>query len=144
LVGNTRTLVLTQETEIIPPKFYKNTFMRNFINKNSITAFMFAAIMSVASAASAVELTSPVNMEQVGKMKFLVRAEPKSSLVVIIYDAENNILYNEVISNQKVFSFSDLSDGKYRMDILNSHKKLVQSKSFNIQTEVKRDLVASK
>lgn len=116
--------------------------MKNFLNKNSIAALMFAAIMSVASAASAAELTSPVHIEQMGKMKFLVRAEPKSSLIVIIYDAENNILYNEIISNQKVFSFSDLSDGKYRMDLLNSHKKLVQSKSFNIQTEVKRDLVA--
>ena len=116
--------------------------MKNFINKNSIATFMLVAIMSVASAATAAELTSPVNIEQVGKMKFLVRAEPKSSFVVIIYDAENNILYNEVISTQKVFSFSDLSDGKYRMDILNSRKKLVQSKSFNIQTEVKRDLVA--
>jgi hypothetical protein len=116
--------------------------MKNFINKNSIAACMIAAVMSVASAASAVELTSPVNIEQVGKMKFLVRTEPKSSLVVIIYDAENNILYNEVITNQKVFSFSDLSDGKYRIDILNSRKKLVQSKSFNIQTEVRRDLVA--
>jgi len=141
-VGNKGVLVLRQQTEIIPPKFYKNTFMRNFINKNSIAAFMFAATMSSTSAASAAELTSPVNIEQVGKMKFLVRAEPKSSLIVIIYDADNNILYNEVISNQKIFSFSDLSDGKYRMDILNSRKKLVQTKSFNIQTEVKRDLVA--
>ena len=98
--------------------------------------------MSVSSAANASELISPVNIEQVGKMKFLVRSEPKSSLIVIIYDQENNILFNEVISTQKLFSFSDLSDGKYRMDILNSRKKLIQSKSFNIQTEVKRDLVA--
>ena len=116
--------------------------MRNFINKKSIAAFMFAAIMSVSAAANASELISPVNIEQVGKMKFLVRSEPKSSLIVIIYDQENNILFNEVISTQKLFSFSDLSDGKYRMDILNSRKKLIQSKSFNIQTEVKRDLVA--
>lgn len=116
--------------------------MKNFINKNSIVAFVFATIMSVASVASSTELNSPINIEQVGKMKFLVRAEPKSSHVVIIYDAENNILYNEVISNQKVFSFSNLSDGKYRMDILNSRKQLVQTKSFNIQTEVKRDLVS--
>jgi hypothetical protein len=116
--------------------------MKKFINKNFFAAFMFAAIMSVTSVASAADFTSPVNIEQVGKMKFIVRAEPKSSFVVIIYDAENNILYNEMISTQKVFSFSNLSDGKYRMDIINSHKKLVQSKSFNIQTEVKRDLVA--
>jgi hypothetical protein len=135
-------LVLSQQTEIIPPKFYKNTFMRNFINKNYIAAFMLAATMSITSAASAAELTSPVNIEQVGKMKFLVRAEPKSFLTVIIFDTENNILYNEQISGQKLFSFSDLSDGKYRMEVLNSRKKLVQSKSFNIQTEVKRELVA--
>jgi len=142
LVGNTRTLVLTQETEIIPPKFYKNTFMRNFINKNSIAAFMFAAVMSVASVASATELSSPVSIEQVGKMKFKINAEPNANLVIIIYDADNNILYNELISNQKLFSFSDLADGKYKIDVLNNRKKLVQSKSFNIQTEVKRDLVA--
>jgi hypothetical protein len=135
-------LVLGQQVEIIPPKFYKNTFMRNFINKNYIAAFMLAATMSITSAASAAELTSPVNIEQVGKMKFLVRAEPKSFLTLIIFDTENNILYNEQISGQKLFSFSDLSDGKYRMEVLNSRKKLVQSKSFNIQTEVKRDLVA--
>lgn len=142
MVGNTRTLVLTQETEIIPPKFYKNTFMRNFINKNSIAAFMFAAVMSVASVASATELSSPVSIEQVGKMKFKINAEPNANLVIIIYDADNNILYNELISNQKLFSFSDLADGKYKIDVLNNRKKLVQSKSFNIQTEVKRDLVA--
>ena len=116
--------------------------MRNFINKNHIAAFMLAATMSITSDASAAELTSPVNIEQVGKMKFLVRAEPKSFLTVIIYDTENNILYNEQISNQKLFSFSDLSDGKYRIEVLDSRKKLVQSKSFNIKTEVKRDLVA--
>lgn len=116
--------------------------MKNFLNKNSIAAFMFAAILSVASAASAAELTFPIHIEQVGKMKFLVRAEPKSTIIVIIYDSDNNILYNEQISSQKLFSFSDLSDGKYRMEVLDSRKKLVQSKSFNIQTEVKRDLVA--
>jgi len=136
-------LDLCQQTEIIPPKFYIDTFMRNFINKNSIAAFMLAASMSITSTASALELTLPVNIEQVGKMKFLVRAEPKSSLTVIIYDAENNILYNEQISSQKLFSFSDLSDGKYRMEVLDSRKKLVQSKSFNIKTEVKRELVAT-
>ena len=141
-MGNTNVLVLGHQVEIIPPKFYKNTFMRNFINKNYIAAFMLAATMSITSAASAAELTSPVNIEQVGKMKFLVRAESKSSLTVIIYDTENNILYNEQISSQKLFSFSDLSDGKYRMEVLDSRKKLVQSKSFNIKTEVKRDLVA--
>ena len=141
-MGNTNVLVLSKQMEIIPPKFYKNTFMRNFTNKNYIGAFMLAATMSITSAASAAELTSPVNIEQVGKMKFLVRAESKSSLTVIIYDTENNILYNEQISNQKLFSFSDLSDGKYRMEVLDSRKKLVQSKSFNIKTEVKRDLVA--
>jgi len=116
--------------------------MRSFINKNSIAAMMFAAVMSVTSVASATELSTPVSIEQVGKMKFKVIAEPKSNLIIIIYDHDNNILYNELLSNQKLFSFSDLADGKYRIEVLNSRKKLVQSKSFNIQTEVKRDLVA--
>ena len=79
--------------------------MRNFINKNSIAAFMFAAVMSVSSAANASELISPVNIEQVGKMKFLVSAEPNAKLVVIIYDADQNIIHQEVIASKKLYKF---------------------------------------
>ena len=114
------------------------------INKSFVAAFTLAALMSLSSIASAKELSSPVSIEQVGKMKFKVNAQAKSTLFVVMYDGENNMLYNDLISSQKVFTFSHLADGKYRIDVLDAHRKIVQSKSFNLMTEVKRDLVASK
>jgi hypothetical protein len=116
--------------------------MKNFITKNSIAALSFAALLSLSSAATAAELSLPVSIEQVGKLKFLVSPELKTQLIVTIYDAENNLIHSEAITNKKMFSFANLVDGAYRMDILDAHKNLLKSKTFSIQTEVKRDMVA--
>ena len=75
-------------------------------------------------------------------MKFLVSAEPNSKLIVIIYDADQNIIHQESIASQKLYNFANLLDGKYKMEIMNANKQIIQSKTFNILTEVKRDLVA--
>lgn len=115
--------------------------MKRFINKNALAAFTLVAIMSIASAHAA-ELTSPVSIEQVGKMKIVVGPNSKLNCQVIIYDGENNIIHSETISNKKLFSFTNLADGKYRMDILDARKNMINTKSFTIQTEIKRDLVA--
>lgn len=87
-------------------------------------------------------LSLPVSISQVGKMKFLVSAEPNSKLVVIITDADHNIIHREAIVSKKLYNFSDLLDGKYKMEIMNANKQIIQTKTFNILTEVKRDLVA--
>lgn len=115
--------------------------MKSVIIKNTLAAFTLAALMSVVSAHAA-ELTSPVSIEQVGKMKFVVGPNSKMNCQVIIYDGENNIIHSESISNKKLFSFTNLADGKYRMDILDGRKNMINTKSFTIQTEIKRDLVA--
>ena len=116
--------------------------MKNFITKNSIAAVAFAALLSLSSAASAAELSLPVSIEQVGKLKFLVSPELKTQLIVTIYDAENNLIHSESITHKKMFSFANLVDGAYRMEILDTRKNILQSKAFSIQTEVKRDMVA--
>lgn len=116
--------------------------MKNFITKNSIAAYAFAALLSLSSAATAAELSLPVSIEHVGKLKFLVSPELKTQLIVTIYDAENNLIHSEAITNKKMFSFANLVDGAYRMDILDARKNLLKSKTFSIQTEVKRDMVA--
>ena len=124
-----------------PNKLKNNPLMKKHI-KNAMAVAFFAASMSVVSAANGAEVTLPVSIDQVGKLKYLVSAEPKTNLYVIIFDADNNIIHQEVITSKKLFNLSSLVDGKYRMEIQNARKEVVTSKSFNILTEVKRDLVA--
>lgn len=102
----------------------------------------FAIGLSMNAHAKSEALNVPVSISQVGKMKFLVSAEPNSKLVVIIYDADQNIIHQESLKNNKLFNFASLLDGKYKMEIVNANKQIIQSKTFNILTEVKRDLVA--
>jgi hypothetical protein len=109
---------------------------------NALAIAFFATSMSMTSNAMATEVSLPVSINQVGKMKFLVSAEPNSKLVVIITDADQNIIHREAIVNQKLYNFSNLLDGKYKMEIMNAKKQIIQTKTFNILTEVKRDLVA--
>lgn len=109
---------------------------------NAMALAFFATSMSMTSQAIAAEVSLPVSINQVGRMKFLVSAEPNSKLVVIIYDADQNIIHQEVIASKKLYNFANLLDGKYKMEILNAKKQVIQSKTFNILTEVKRDLVA--
>ena len=109
---------------------------------NAVAIAFFATSMSMTSNAMATEVSLPASINQVGKMKFLVSAEPNSKLVVIITDADQNIIHREAIVNQKLYNFSNLLDGKYKMEIMNAKKQIIQTKTFNILTEVKRDLVA--
>jgi hypothetical protein len=115
--------------------------MKKFIINAMALAF-FATSMSMTSNAMAAEVSLPVSISQVGKMKFLVSAEPNSKLVVIITDADQNIIHQESIANQKLYNFANLLDGKYKMEIMNANKQIIQTKTFNILTETKRDLVA--
>ena len=110
------------------------------MKKYTLTAFLFAASLSVASATFGAELTLPVNIESVGKLKYMVSA--KAGATVVIYDGENNEIHKEGIATQKLFNLAGLSDGNYRMVVLDDHKNVLTSKSFTIKTEVKRDIIA--
>ncbi|MHA8054219.1 hypothetical protein [Aquirufa sp. Wall-65K1] len=115
--------------------------MKNFITKNALAAFVVAAILSVSSA-NAAEFALPVSIDQVGKLKFLVSSENNSPLFVVIYDEDNNQISRESLSAKKLFNFSNLNDGLYKMVILDSRKNIIKSKTFNILTETRRDLIA--
>lgn len=109
------------------------------MKKIAIAALLMAANLSVVSAAYGAELTLPVNIESVGKLKYMVSA--KAGALVIIYDSENNEIHKEGIASQKLFNLAGLSDGNYRMVVFDKHKNLITSTSFKIKTEVKRDIV---
>ena len=110
------------------------------MKKYVVAALLFAANLSVVSAAYGAELTLPVNIESVGKLKYMVSA--KAGATVIIYDGENREIHKEYISRQKLFNLAGLSDGNYQLVVLDKNKKVLTSKSFKIKTEVKRDIVA--
>ena len=114
--------------------------MKKHIIKTVMAATFFAASMSVVSAANGAELSLPVNIESVGKLKYMVSV--KAGATVVIYDGENNEIHKEGITTQKLFNLAGLSDGNYRMVVLDDHKNVLTSKSFTIKTEVKRDIVA--
>lgn len=110
------------------------------MKKNTFAALFFAASLFVVSAATGAELSLPVNIESVGKLKYMVSA--KAGATVVIYDGENNEIHKEAITTQKLFNLAGLSDGSYRMVVLDMRKNVITSKSFTIKTEVKRDIVA--
>jgi hypothetical protein len=110
------------------------------MKKYTFAALFFAASLSVASAATEVELSLPVNIESVGKLKYMVSVQ--AGATVLIYDGENHEIHKEYISTQKLFNLAGLSDGNYQMVVLDNNKKVLTSKSFKIKTEVKRDIIA--
>lgn len=116
--------------------------MKKHIIKTFVAATIFAASMSVVSAANGAELSLPVNIESVGTLKYMVSVQAKAGATVIIYDAENNEIHKESISSKKLFNLSGLADGNYRMEVLDIRKNVLSSKSFTIKTEVKRDIIA--
>ena len=110
------------------------------MKKYTFAAFIFAASLFVVSAANGAELTLPVNIESVGKLKYMVSVQARAT--VLIYDWENHEIHKEYISTQKLFNLAGLSDGNYRLVVLDINKKELTSKSFKIKTEVKRDIIA--
>lgn len=128
-------LVLGQQTEIVPPKVFNINIMKKYV----VAALLLAANLTVVSAANGAELTLPVNIESVGKLKYMVSA--KAGATVIIYDADNNEIHKEGIVSQKLFNLAGLADGNYRMVVLDNRKNVITSKSFKIKTEVNRDII---
>jgi hypothetical protein len=110
------------------------------MKKYTFAALFFAASMSVVSAANGAELSLPVNIESVGKLKYMVSAQ--AGATVIIYDGENNEIHKEGITTKKLFNLAGLSDGTYKMVVTDNRKNVLTSKSFTIHTEVKRDIIA--
>lgn len=111
--------------------------------KIAIFALMLATV-APASAHVNVKLNEVVKIEKVSAFKFLVKASAPSNVSVIITDADNNIIHQEYLNNGKLFDFNSLQDGKYMLQVLNNRKQVIETKAFEINTQVKRDLVTIK
>ena len=108
---------------------------------------IFALMLATAAPMSAhvnEKWNEVIKIEKVGDLKFLVNTSAYSNASVIIIDADNNVIHQEYLNKAKLFDFNSLPDGKYKLQIINSRKNVVESKTFEINTQVKRDLVTIK
>lgn len=101
--------------------------------KTIITSILLVAALNVNAA-------SPVSIQSVGKFKFLVES-PNSKLTTNIYNANGELIHTEYFVSKKVFALDSLSDGVYRIEVKNEKREVVSTKSFQIVSETKRQLV---
>jgi hypothetical protein len=71
-------------------------------------------------------------------------------VMIVVLDADKNEIHREYISHKiekfaKTFDFSNLTDGKYTIEVVKSNIDVVDSKSFEIKTNqtVNRDIVVA-
>jgi hypothetical protein len=112
--------------------------MKKSINKGLKVVLMLSAGL-YAQVAFATQI---IKIESQGNMKFLVASETSSDFIVKIYNEENEIIHQEAIGSKKIFNLTNLIDGNYKMEVYDAKKNLVSKKSFQIKTEIKRDLIA--
>ena len=101
--------------------------------KTIITSILLVAALNVNAA-------SPVSIHSIGKFKFLVES-PNSKLTANIYNASGELIHTEYFVSKKVFALDSLSDGVYRIEVKNDKREVVSTKSFQILSETKRELV---
>ena len=131
------------------------------MKKNTVKAFIVAIAMVCTS-----NLTSFANnttdgatasvktkIAQVSKsLSFNVWVENTANkkVMVVVLDADKNEIHREYVGNKagkfaKTFDFSNLNDGKYTIEVVNSNVDVIDSKSFEIKTNqtVNRDIIVA-
>ena len=105
---------------------------------------IFALMLATTVPSSLVKASELISISKVGAFKFKVATPAKSNVSVVITDADNNVIHQEYLNSDKLFDFNTLPDGKYNMTVLDSYKKVIESKSFEINTQVKKELTPIK
>lgn len=130
------------------------------MNKNTVKAFIVAVTMVCTSNLSSFanntndETTDSVKTKitQVNKsLSFNVWVENVGKkIMVVVLDADKNEIHREYIGAKsekfaKTFNFSNLSDGKYTIEVVSSNVDIIDSKTFEIKTNqiVNRDIIVA-
>jgi len=99
------------------------------------------ALMLATTVPSLVKANESISINKVGAFKFAILIPARETANVIITDVNNAVIHQEYAINSKLFNFDQLADGEYKMTVLNGFKKVVETKSFKINTQVKKELV---
>jgi hypothetical protein len=130
------------------------------MNKNTVKAFIVAIAMICTSNLTSFanntndEATASVKTKiaQVNKsLSFNVWVENAGKKVsIVVLDADKNEIHREYVSAKsekfaKTFDFSNLSDGKYTIEVVSSNVDVVDSKTFEIKTNqiTNRDIIVA-
>ena len=130
------------------------------MNKNTVKAFIVAIAMvctsNLNSFANNTNDETPASVKtkisQVNKtLSFNVWVENTGQKVmVVVLDADKNEIYREYVGSKsekfaKTFDFSNLSDGKYTLEVVSSNVNVIDSKTFEIRTNqiVNRDIIVA-
>ena len=130
------------------------------MKKNTVKAFIIAIAMVCTSNLSSFanntndETATSVKTKitQVNKsLSFNVWVEnARKKVMVVIVDADKNEIHREYIGAKsekfaKTFNFSNLSDGKYTIEVVSSNVDVIESKSFEIKTNqiVNRNIIVA-
>jgi hypothetical protein len=130
------------------------------MKKNTVKAFIVAIAMICTSNLSSFATTSndgttasvKTKIAQVNNtLSFNVWVENTGKKVmVVVLDADKNEIHREYVSAKsekfaKTFDFSNLSDGKYIIEVISSNVDVVDSKSFEIKTNqiINRDIIVA-
>jgi hypothetical protein len=101
------------------------------------TIFTILLLTATLFAANASDSTT---INQVGKLKFSVSSTDKN-LTVLIYDSNSELIHQEYLNSNILFRLDSLSDGKYTIKVLDLKKNSLATKTFEIKSETKRDLI---
>ncbi|MES2518680.1 MAG: hypothetical protein V4585_11270 [Bacteroidota bacterium] len=131
------------------------------MNKNTVKAFIVAIAMVCTSNLTSFATTTndeasasvKTKIAQVSKsLSFNIWVENSASkkVMVVVLDADKNEIYREYVNSKsakfaKTLDFSNLSDGKYTIEVVSSNVDVVDSKTFEIKTNqtVNRDIVVA-
>ncbi len=127
------------------------------MNKNTVKAFIVAIAMVCTSNLSS--FANNTNDETAAAVKTKITQVNKTlsfnvwientgkKVMVVVLDADKNEIHREYVSPKsekfaKTFDFSNLSDGKYTIEVISSNVDVVESKSFEIKTKqiINRDI----
>lgn len=127
------------------------------MKKNTVKAFIVAIAMvctlnlsSLANSTNDETTAVKTKIAQVNKsLSFNVWVENSGKkVIVVVLDADKNEIHREYVSTKserfaKTFDFSNLSDGKYTIEVISSNIDVVDSKTFEIKTNqiINRDVI---
>ena len=130
------------------------------MNKNTVKAFIVAIAMVCTSNLNS--FANNTNDEASASVKTKISQVSKSlsfnvwientgkKVMIVVSDADKNEIHREYVSSKaekfaKTFDFSNLSDGKYTIEVISSNVDVVDSKSFEIKTNqiVNRDIIVA-
>lgn len=130
------------------------------MNNNTVRAFIVAIAMVCTSNLSSfannsndgIKASIKTKITQVDKsLSFNVWVENTGKKVmVVVSDADKNEIHREYVSPKsekfaKTFDFSNLSDGKYTIEVISLNIDVIDSKSFEIKTNqiINRDIIVA-